>query len=599
MAVELLFSLLRAALGLSLGLAVVLLLRPLWMRIFGARAARGLWLIVPLAAAAATLPPEWLASRTPAASLPVLSVEVPAWVPMRPTGSGDLRGPALEATPPSLEPTPNAWPALASVWALGAALLALQALLGQRRAIRALGRLRRRSGAVFVSPRSDAAPLAYGLLRPRVVLPSDFRQRYSAPQRALVLAHERSHIEAGDLPVLALAIALRSIFWFNPLVHIALPRLRFDLEAACDARVLDRNPRARADYARALLNTQLADSGLPVGCAWRSGHPLLRRIQMLNKRNPSRFTPWLGTGLFCALSIGVGGVAWAAGATEFRAVGLHAAGTTAALAAGGAVAPATLPAAGASTGPITSAGAAAPAPAAPTPATATANPSRAPLPPVSFAAPTLAMAAVSPAPAAAERMAAPAAPVEPRAMAPSVQRAPTAPSLPRPFSNDTVAPPVPVLQFSADQRRHAPNPRRMRADGARTEREISLPVLIEASAPAQPRRRSFAGRRGGEVLLEIDIDAEGAVLESRIAENPLGPGYGFEARKAVQSWRFQPALLDGRPVSSTALVPVPFNPSPQWDDRLHEDASPALLGAARPGTARPIGDRLVRARNGG
>lgn len=76
------------------------------------------------------------------------------------------------------------------------------------------------------------------------------------------------------------------MFWFNPLLHVAVRRFRHDQELACDADVLARHPNARRAYADAMLKTQLAVPGLPVGCHWQSSQSLKERILMLKKPQP-------------------------------------------------------------------------------------------------------------------------------------------------------------------------------------------------------------------------------------------------------------------------------------------------------------------------
>ena len=71
-----------------------------------------------------------------------------------------------------------------------------------------------------------------GLLRPRIIVPSTFDSRYTARERELVLYHERVHLRRGDLHANAVALLLRSMFWFNPLLAPAARRFRQDQELA-------------------------------------------------------------------------------------------------------------------------------------------------------------------------------------------------------------------------------------------------------------------------------------------------------------------------------------------------------------------------------
>ncbi|MDE2052238.1 MAG: hypothetical protein KGJ72_14600, partial [Gammaproteobacteria bacterium] len=117
-------------------------------------------------------------------------------------------------------------------------------------------------------------PMLIGALRPKVLVPLDFEVRYSAEERELVLAHERTHMRRGDTLVNAFGAAWLCVFWFNPLMYWAMRLLRFDQDLACDAAVLAAAGKGRRGrYAEALLKAQLAGEGalpLPLACHWRS-----------------------------------------------------------------------------------------------------------------------------------------------------------------------------------------------------------------------------------------------------------------------------------------------------------------------------------------
>jgi len=120
------------------------------------------------------------------------------------------------------------------------------------------------------------------------------------------------HIERGDIPAQALATLLRCVFWFNPLVHVAATRFRFDQELTCDAAVLARHPDSRRRYGEAMFKTQLAEYGLPVGCHWQSSHPLKERVAMLNQPVPGPSRRRAGSILVASLLAIATFSAWAA-----------------------------------------------------------------------------------------------------------------------------------------------------------------------------------------------------------------------------------------------------------------------------------------------
>lgn len=288
MASDLWTELLQATIAVTLAIVIVLVARRPLRAWFGARAAYALWALVPMSMIATWLPP--LAGR---ANDVTTGITATAW----------MRFPeslATAATPAS------PWLPVA-IWFIGAAALALVLALRQRQFLQ---RVHRRAGQPH--DESDwATPAVAGLLRPRIVLPTDFRERYSESEQRLVLAHESLHVARGDIPAQALATVMRCVFWFHPLVHWAAVRFRFDQELACDADVIQRHPESRRTYGDAMLKTQLAEFGLPLGCHWQSIHPLKERIAMLKHPLPGALRRHSGSFLLTALLSIATVAAWA------------------------------------------------------------------------------------------------------------------------------------------------------------------------------------------------------------------------------------------------------------------------------------------------
>jgi len=103
---------------------------------------------------------------------------------------------------------------------------------------------------------SIAGPAVAGLVKPMLLLPVDFFQRYTNQQQTLVLEHERQHLRRHDLIYLLLARVYRCLFWFNPLVYFAERYLQLDQELSCDEKVLaTRNRGIRRIYGETLLSS--------------------------------------------------------------------------------------------------------------------------------------------------------------------------------------------------------------------------------------------------------------------------------------------------------------------------------------------------------
>ena len=96
-------------------------------------------------------------------------------------------------------------------------------------------------------------PALLGLLRPAVLLPS-YAASMSDERLEYVILHELSHLRRGDGLVNALLLALRAVYWFNPLVWLLLRYVREDMELANDAAVLrGMGSEAQREYSLSLV----------------------------------------------------------------------------------------------------------------------------------------------------------------------------------------------------------------------------------------------------------------------------------------------------------------------------------------------------------
>ncbi len=298
MANDLISLIVRVNLALAVGVVVVLALRLMVRRAFGARIAYAFWLLPVLAAGACFLPPR----------IERLTIAEP----LAPVSSSLAIFPANAAHSPIAEPQPIVWLA---IWCVGVVASLSVLALRQGRFSRALGRLRPRSdlGArVFGAESNVHGPAVIGVLRPIIVTPADFDDRFSDQERRIVLAHERAHLAQGDPLINAFVVTLQCANWFNPFVHLAARALRLDQELAADAAVLA--TAARRPYAEAILKTQIMAVSAPLGAAWppNSAHSLKERIAMLKRTLPNRTQRLLGVSAIAIAAAGVCAVAWAA-----------------------------------------------------------------------------------------------------------------------------------------------------------------------------------------------------------------------------------------------------------------------------------------------
>jgi bla regulator protein blaR1 len=299
MASTVLGALASATVASSCGILLTLLLRKQFRMLFGPSLAYYLWLLVPTSLLVLLLP-------TPRPGMTAV-LAVPLSVPS--LTSHVLTSRLVEV---AISSTSNWTMWTLCSWGIGALLFARRLTRQQRRFVDSLGVTIKGANRVLRAADPTGGPVVVGILRPKIVVPSDFDTRYTKQEQALILAHEQMHVRRRDLLVNATWSLARCIFWFNPLTHLAGRLMRFDQELACDAQVMRNHPRSRKPYASAMLRTQLVDDPLPLGCHWPSIHPLKVRIMVL-KRPPAggvrRVIGQMIVGL-CVLTVGYG--TWAA-----------------------------------------------------------------------------------------------------------------------------------------------------------------------------------------------------------------------------------------------------------------------------------------------
>lgn len=176
-------------------------------------------------------------------------------VPEIDTGIPALDGAVNSVLPPaapeySANPMQIAVAACTVLWLSGAAVLLVidvVSLILLRLRLRGAAHLREN---VWLADRIPS-PFVWGILRPRIYVPSGTPETYMS----YILAHERAHIRRGDPVWKLIGCAVLTLHWFNPLVWIAYTRFVSDMEAACDEAVLrGADGDIRCAYGEALLS---------------------------------------------------------------------------------------------------------------------------------------------------------------------------------------------------------------------------------------------------------------------------------------------------------------------------------------------------------
>ena len=183
------------------------------------------------------------------------------------TPSGGREGPA---TPAPTRRAPSLTTMLVALWALGAAAVLLRLAAGTV----IVARLARRGARVddggwlslaqrlattlridrpLTLLRGDrlGVPVTWGIVYPIVLLPED-ADAWPDERRRYVLVHEMAHVKRLDALTQLVGQVALAVFWFNPLMWIAVRRMQLEREHACDDYVL-RHGTHPSRYAEDLL----------------------------------------------------------------------------------------------------------------------------------------------------------------------------------------------------------------------------------------------------------------------------------------------------------------------------------------------------------
>jgi bla regulator protein BlaR1 len=282
-------------------------------------------------------PTRWPWSASMIASLMVplvissVSVQIPGLEPRLDSRLADIVGPAipqrvvalrqmtasglspsvwLTATVGRISASPDLDRLLQVGWSAASTVLLLAILAGSvqlnwRRRRWARGNM----AGVPVHISEDAGPAIVGLLHPHIVVPR-WLTLCSPDVQEMVIAHERSHLEAQDDRLVTIALGLLVCMPWNLSLWWQLRRLRFAIEIDCDARVLRRGYDV-SRYAETLIavgERQSAATAMVAAMA-EQGSLLEQRIRnMLRKK--TRYVHATAAALACL------GIAFAVGAAE-------------------------------------------------------------------------------------------------------------------------------------------------------------------------------------------------------------------------------------------------------------------------------------------
>ncbi len=432
-----------------------------------------------------------------------------------------------------------------------------------------------------------AVPMVIGWIRPVILVPPSAFMGLSPTQLELIISHELAHVRRLDYLSNLLQIVIETVLFYHPAVRAVSIRVRLERENCCDDVVVAQTGDSIA-YARALTEVEglRCSSGMRVTLAATGGHLRGRVRRLVSSPAEQRGAiDWAGGLVMLAISIGVAvsGASWVSESSAPRFAG---AGNPAAAPAPASISRAAPPAPREmSPAPENAAlqTAGEPVPGRTAPASALADMPTPNAPVAAPGEPGTEVRATNTAPAVVG--AEPRGPVPPAAQpsesAPGpVHPAPGAPEpsmTPPPRPAKPQAPPVPGGSAAASSVKDG-EPivvARERISGGR---------LVKARQPTYPRRARIGGIVG-VVTVTFDVTEMGRLEDVAVVDS-TSPIFEGTVLKALESWRYEPFLLDNEPVRARVSRTFQFE----------LEAGQAALSAEKSRCRKVTGSRLCRSR---
>ena len=137
-----------------------------------------------------------------------------------------------------------------AIWLLGAICLAGSGIISALRLNSQLKCSMKIRENIYLAD-DIATPFVYGLLHPKIYLPSNLGEQ----EQSYIILHEQHHIHRRDHLLKLLAFAALCLHWFNPLVWLAFVLSGKDMEMSCDEAVMRKmNHDIKSEYAQSLLS---------------------------------------------------------------------------------------------------------------------------------------------------------------------------------------------------------------------------------------------------------------------------------------------------------------------------------------------------------
>lgn len=151
-------------------------------------------------------------------------------------------------------------------------------------------------------------PSIWGIFKVKILIPRGVFSKLSEADIKYIFLHELSHLKNGDLLIISAMQAVQIIYFFNPLLYLAVKRLKSDCEIACDYTVLiNIEENENKCYGRTLINLislKKYETKISVITGiTKNKNDLFRRMKMITKNKKFSFKQKvLGSGIILFLT---------------------------------------------------------------------------------------------------------------------------------------------------------------------------------------------------------------------------------------------------------------------------------------------------------
>ncbi len=200
----------------------------------------------------------------------------------------------------SINPLQITFAILTAIWLLGITIMVLYTVISCLSLKLRLRQAVLYDDGIYVSDKIGS-PFVFGVIKPKIYLPSGIEER----EASHIIAHEMAHLRRLDHLWKPIGFLLLSVYWFNPAMWIAYILLCRDIELACDEKVIkELGENEKADYSETLLRCSV-NRKIISACPLAFGEVgIKKRVKnVLNYKKPAAWIITLSVALCVVLAV--------------------------------------------------------------------------------------------------------------------------------------------------------------------------------------------------------------------------------------------------------------------------------------------------------